>query len=109
MRLPGASSGKLPGDVRFKVEISGIAADAGDVAELICKLEDSPYFCQVYPSFSRNSRIKAGTVPWLGSDSSYTADDSYQISEFEIGCYLANYRQEQTYFAKEVQNKGVTR
>ncbi|GAI02847.1 unnamed protein product, partial [marine sediment metagenome] len=42
----GRKGASFVGDVRFKVVIGGVAADAGDVAELICKLEDSPYFCQ---------------------------------------------------------------
>ncbi|MHC4459881.1 MAG: hypothetical protein ACYS6W_02570 [Planctomycetota bacterium] len=71
----------LVGDVRFKVVIGGVAADAGDVAALICELEDSPYFCQVYPSFSRNMKIRV------------KAGEDLQVSEFEIGCYLANYRE----------------
>jgi len=73
------------GNVRFKVVISGVAADASNVAELICRLEDSPYFQLVYPSFSRNRNIKTGTN---------LAGENYQASEFEISCYLANYRQE---------------
>jgi len=73
------------GDVRFKVVISGIAADASDVAELICKLEDSPYFCLVYPSFSRNKKIQVETG--LGKE-------NFRVTEFEIGCYLANYREQ---------------
>jgi len=73
------------GNVRFKVVISGVAADASKVAELICRLEDSPYFQLVYPSFSRNRNIKTGTN---------LAGENYQASEFEISCYLANYRQE---------------
>jgi len=73
------------GNVRFKVVISGVAADASNVAELICRLEDSPYFQLVYPSFSRNKNIKVGTN---------LAGENYQASEFEISCYLANYRQE---------------
>ncbi len=68
------------GDVRFKVVISGVATNAGDIADLICKLEESPYFCQVYPSFSRNRNMKVGT------------GENFQVSEFEISCYLANYR-----------------
>jgi hypothetical protein len=73
---------KLPlGDVRFKVVISGVARDAGDIAELICKLEESPYFCLVYPSFSRNKKMTVEPVKDL------------QMSEFEISCYLANYRE----------------
>ena len=70
------------GDVRFKVVIRGVAANAGDIAKLICRLEESPYFCQVYPSFSRNRNMKVGT------------GKQFQVSEFEISCYLANYRQQ---------------
>ena len=71
---------KLPiGDVIFKVVLRGVAADASDIAALICKLEESPYFCQVYPSFSRNRKMKAGT------------EQEFQVSEFEVSCYLANY------------------
>jgi len=63
------------GDVRFRVTIGGIAADASDVASLICKLKDSPYFCQVVSSVS-----ETGGDMW--------------VSEFEINCYLANYREQ---------------
>lgn len=73
------------GDVRFKVVIKGVAADASEVAELVCKLEDSPYFRQVYPSFSRNTEVKTTGGP---------VTESYKVSEFEIVCYLANYREE---------------
>jgi hypothetical protein len=72
------------GDVRFKVVISGVASDASDVGELICKLEESPYFCQVIPSFSRNNLVRVGTE---------SAGKSLQVSEFEISCYLANYQE----------------
>jgi len=70
------------GNVRFKVVIKGIALNASDVAELICRLEDSPYFCQVVPSFSRNIKTKTGSGPDAMSN---------QVSEFEISCYLSNY------------------
>ncbi|MHC4104676.1 MAG: PilN domain-containing protein [Planctomycetota bacterium] len=74
--------GKMPlGGVRFKVVINGVATNAGDIADLICKLEESPYFSLVYPSFSRNRKMKVGT----GED--------FQVSEFQISCYLANYRE----------------
>ena len=69
------------GDVRFRVVISGVATDASDIAELICKLEESPYFCRVYPSFSRNKDMKTDK------------GKNFQVSEFEITCYLANYRE----------------
>ena len=80
----GGREAMLPGDVRFKVVISGVASDGSDVAELICKLEDSPYFCQVIPLFSRNRKMRAG---------SGLAGEDLQVSEFEISCYLANYRE----------------
>jgi hypothetical protein len=98
-------SGKelLPlGDVRFKVLINGLASDAGDVAALICKLEDSPYFCQVIPLFTRNKEMKTATG---------AGGEKFQASEFEISCNLANYRQEGPYsatadkFVEEAQNK----
>jgi hypothetical protein len=77
-----AGKGELSlGDVRFKVVISGVATNTGDIAELIRKLEESPYFCLVDPSFSRNRNMKVGT------------GKNFQVSEFEISCYLANYRQ----------------
>ena len=73
---------KLPlGNVRFKVIIKGVATDASDIAELICKLEESPYFCLVYPLFSRNRKMKVGP------------EKNLPVSEFEISCYLANYQE----------------
>ncbi len=93
--------GLLLGDVRFRVVISGVAADGGDVAALICKLEDSPYFCQVVPSFSRNAVITTAGKPSLysntknenanGSVQKNGGNIQVQVSEFEINSYLANY------------------
>lgn len=70
------------GDVRFRVLINGVAPDGGDVAELICRMEESPYFCQVIPSFSRNRQVRGGGG---------RAEENLRVTEFEIGCYLANY------------------
>ena len=81
-QTPGGKEAPL-GNVRFKVVLKGIALNAGDVAELICRLEDSPYFCQAVPSFSRNTTIKAGICP---------DTENRQVSEFEISCYLSNYQ-----------------
>ena len=69
---------------RFKIIISGVASDATNVAELIVRLEASPYFSQVIPSYSRNKEI---------SDKASNTSKQYQISEFEISCYLANYEE----------------
>ena len=110
VRVVRAKSGKkreLPlGDVRFKVVMSGVAADASDVAVLTCKLEDSPYFCQVVPSFSRNAKISIKSDSSLRMETDVVggaletkgrvreAGESIQVSEFEINCYLANYREQ---------------
>jgi len=85
------------GDVRFKILISGVAADASSVASLICSIEDSPYFCQVIPSFSRNKEIQR-TSNSVARDLDVKNDlsgnrESFHVSEFEISCYLANYRE----------------
>lgn len=94
---------KLPlGDVRFKVVIEGVAADASNLAALICRLEDSPYFCQVVPSFSRTTVINAAGNPSFRSKtkrpntkgSVQKTAENIQVSEFEISCYLANYREQ---------------
>ncbi|NIA16940.1 MAG: hypothetical protein GWO86_01200 [Planctomycetes bacterium] len=60
---------------RFRMTITGVASDATEVAQLLRKLERSPYFCQVVPNFSRNRIVQ-----------------KRQVSEFEIYCYIANYR-----------------
>jgi hypothetical protein len=104
----GAKQSPPLGEVRFKVILNGIASDPSDVAELICRLEESSYFCLVYPLFSRNKTIDA-----LGSSAKHPdihgtrtpgeirgniglAARKYQVSEFEISCYLANYRQDES-------------
>jgi hypothetical protein len=103
--IPGKLSRKeLPlGDVRFKIVLGGVAADARDVAALICELEDSPYFSQVVPSFSRNTEIKSlrsssfdPRSDFVGEsedvrENSLEKDENIRVSEFEIACYLANY------------------
>ncbi len=91
-QLPSANAiQKLFDDVRFKVVISGFAVPTSSetsgqeiVAELVCKLEDSLRFCDVYPLFSRHAEVEAGGGP---------GKKRYQASEFEISCYLVDYRQ----------------
>lgn len=85
------------GDVRFRVVLSGVAADASEVAELTCRLEESAYFRHVYPSFSRSAMIEtAGN----------TVKDHLQATEFEISCYLANYEQASVVLAKEQKSRS---
>ncbi len=96
---------KLPlGNVRFKVVIAGVAATSGDMADLVQRLEESPYFFQIVPSFSSSAelRIESAGSPEAAAEvagrtsgtTGGTADGrkSLQVSEFEINCYLANYR-----------------
>ena len=61
-------------NIRFKVVIAGIAADAANVAVLISKLEESEYFCNIVPGFSKNKEIK-----------------EYMVTDFQITCFVANY------------------
>jgi hypothetical protein len=94
------------GDVRFKILIAGVAADASDVATLILKMEDSPYFCQVALSYSKNTDmeikedpslyLKTGPVSQLPNTSRHNRETTgnIQVSKFEISCYLANYREQ---------------
>ena len=87
------------GDVRFRIALAGVALDSGDVGDLVCRLDESPYFRQVYPSFSRNSRISVPTNVTEGPQGQDTGQartdvkETFPISEFEIGCYLANYEE----------------
>jgi Tfp pilus assembly protein PilN len=96
---------KMPlGDVRFKVVINGVAVDASDVAAFICKLEESPYFCQVVLSYSKNNEITArdnsSVRSKVESDNSswnaqkFEGNKKIQVSEFEISSYLANYTEQ---------------
>lgn len=71
----GSSQSVLPeADSVVKVVVSGVAAQASDVAKLISSLEESPYFCRVLPGYSRNLKVR-----------------QRMATEFEIGCYIANY------------------
>jgi hypothetical protein len=68
-----AAAGTMEGQERFRLVLGGYAADAADVARLIRRLEESPYFVQVIPGFSRTRTLK-----------------EKEVSEFEISCYLGN-------------------
>jgi hypothetical protein len=78
--------------------MSGITADSSNVGELICRLEDSPYFCRVIPSFSRTAGQRKIARQVGGND---------KAVEFEIVSYLANYREEVTVSDKEAEEKRL--
>lgn len=62
-------------DLRLKVNIEGIAVAASDVADLIGRIEDSSYFVHVTPGYSKITEMKGK-----------------QFAQFQIACYLANYK-----------------
>lgn len=93
------------GNVRFKVLMKGVAADASKVAALVQSLERSPYFRQVHPSFSRNTELSTvkGSAA-RSSDAGQAAGKhqpgpevrhttALQVTEFQITCLLANYNE----------------
>jgi hypothetical protein len=104
-QAPLDKTGDLPlGNVRFKVTLAGVAADAADVAVLVSRLEESSYFRQVVLSFSRNTQVgNEAAVSLRDVDvlrqtaeterRGGTAGGKLQVSEFEINCYLGNYRE----------------
>jgi Tfp pilus assembly protein PilN len=109
VRTSSNNKKELPlGNMRFKVVIAGVAADASDVAALMCKLEDSPYFCQVVLSYSRGDaeigteraasfRTETNVAQAIEESRDLVREDrvrgKIQVNEFEINCYLANYRE----------------
>jgi hypothetical protein len=84
------------GDNKFRLEIKAVAADAADIAELICRLEDSVYFSQICPSISRNRVLP----------SSASSGEKRDVTEFTISCYLANFSEAVSSFAKDVSVDG---
>lgn len=60
--------------IRYKLVIRGLAGDGSDVAGLIGRLEESEYFAQVVPGFTRSKDLK-----------------DIKASEFEVSCYISNY------------------
>ncbi|MBN1795236.1 MAG: PilN domain-containing protein [Sedimentisphaerales bacterium] len=74
------------GDVRFKGLIRGIADETAEVGAFVRRLEDSNYFQSVSLAFSRTGNIKLQYEDKA---------DERQVSQFEISCYLANYKMTQ--------------
>jgi len=94
----GKKSNSATGKARFEIVMDGLAANAEDIGQLICSLEDSSYFRDVYPSYSR-SKV-------LGKVAGQTQDGG-KVSEFEIQCYLANYHRIQQSPQKALSQAGI--
>jgi Tfp pilus assembly protein PilN len=95
VRLAGRAAGSeknLPlGRVKFRIVLTGVAPHPADVPDLVCKLEASPYFQRVQPSFYGSTRVPGGTRPAPGPQEG-GAVKTQGVTEFEIVCYLANYK-----------------
>lgn len=93
----GGTSGPsvILGDVRFRVVLAGVASSSADVGALVCRLEESPYFHDVLPAFSRGKDVQIPAAGTFGSTGGRTTQvmDIFQVFEFEIGCYLSNYEE----------------
>jgi hypothetical protein len=83
-------SGPWEGDIRFKVTMTGIASDATHVAALVHRLEQSPWFSRVTPSYCKNSTV-----------------NEHVVSQFEITCYIANYVEPRAQAAKATATSGT--
>ena len=83
------------GNTRFRIVLSGVAAHPSHVADLVCRLDESSYFHRVYPSFSRNTKIQvsAKDSTGTGANSAGKGSETLEVTEFEITCYLANYKE----------------
>jgi len=98
----GNGGGNAPiGSVRFQLIIAGIAENGSDVMTLVSRLEGSQYFSHVVLSYSRDSKIqisginhnnpgRADAIPTVGFGA---RNKTMMASEFEIKCYLANYKE----------------
>lgn len=97
----GSNSGEamILGDVRFRITLAGVTSSSADVGALVCRLEESPYFHGVLPSFSRGKGVQVPTSKTSGFVAGQTnrgpaeSLETFQVSEFEIVCYLSNYEE----------------
>ncbi len=95
-RAAGSQKGPPLGRVRYRIVVTGVAAHPADVPDLVCRLEASPYFQRVQPSFYGSARAQTGTRPSPPGPQEPAATAKAQgvsgLTEFEIICYLANYK-----------------
>jgi len=83
-------------DARFRIVLAGIAAHPSHVADLVCRLDESPYFQQVSLSFSRGAKMQVGggaTAASQGGKATTKRAETLDVTEFEITCRLANYEE----------------
>ena len=84
------------GRVKFRIVLAGVATRLADVADLVCKLDASPYFQRVHPSFYGNAKVQVGGKVGSASQEGAAvakAQGALDLTEFEISCYLGNYKE----------------
>ncbi len=83
------------GRARFRIVLAGVATHPAAVADLVCRLEASAYFQRVHPSFYGSAKGAVGAKATLGPQGggSPKVQSASEWTEFEITCYLANYKE----------------
>lgn len=84
------------GRVKFRIVLTGVAAHPADVANLVCRLDESLYFQRVHPTFYGNAKAQTGpksASPPQEEGTAVKPQSAWDVTEFEIACYLANYKE----------------
>jgi len=91
---PANADKEMPlGRVKFRIVLAGVAVHPADVANLVCQLDASTYFQRVHPSFYGNVKTPAGAKSARGPQADGKPPETLGLTEFEITCYLANYKE----------------
>ena len=89
----------LVGSVRFRIVLTGVAVSPADVAALVRRLDDSSYFHRVHASFWRSGKVQVSGQPVQAASKTQGGavpagqPESLDVTEFEVVCYLANYKE----------------
>jgi len=78
----------------LRIVLAGVAAQSSQVADLVCRLDESAYFQHVRPSFYGRSQVQVGPARTGSGKTDASAAGSpamLDVTAFEITCTLANY------------------
>jgi hypothetical protein len=78
----------------LRVVLAGVAAQSSQVADLVCRLDESAYFQHVRPSFYGRTKVQVGSLQAASGKADASATGSpgmLDVTAFEITCTLANY------------------
>lgn len=99
MRMPKADGAQRElqlSQSTLRIVLSGVAVQPSQVADLVCRLDESAYFHHVRPSFYGRTKISVGSplaVSKPGVASVADAPGTLDATAFEITCALANYEE----------------